>query len=185
MSPAHPAGPAHPGGPASGASTDAEPEAPVLHESLRPLEFLVGRWRGAGVGGYPGIEDFRFGQEVEFSHDGRPFLAYRGRSWLLDDEGQLVRPLAEESGYWRPQPGGEIEVLLAHPTGFAEVWVGEVSGVKVELRTDVVARTTTAKEVTAGHRLYGMVAGDLLWAYDMAAMGQPLQPHLSARLRRD
>ncbi|MBA3620530.1 MAG: FABP family protein, partial [Acidothermales bacterium] len=55
-------------------------------------------------------------------------------------------------------------------------------GARVELVTDVVARTRTAKEVTAGHRLYGLVDGDLLWAYDMAAQGQPLQSHLSARL---
>ena len=50
--------------------------------------------------------------------------------------------------------------------------------------TDAVARTQTAKEYTGGHRMYGMVEGDLLWAYDMAAVGQPLQPHLWGRLVR-
>ena len=74
--------------------------------------------------------------------------------------------------------------MLAHPTGFAEIWYGEIDGAKIELRTDVVARTVTAKEVTAGHRLYGLVNGELLWAYDMAAEGQPLQPHLWATLVR-
>jgi hypothetical protein len=52
------------------------------------------------------------------------------------------------------------------------------------MSTDVVARTASAKEVTAGHRLYGLVDGDLLYAYDMAAVGQPLGPHLSARLKK-
>ncbi|MET0741150.1 MAG: FABP family protein, partial [Candidatus Nanopelagicales bacterium] len=73
---------------------------------------------------------------------------------------------------------------LSHPTGFAEIYVGEITGPKIELRTDVVARTETAKPYTAGHRLYGVVEGDLMWAFDMAAMDQPLQPHLSARLKR-
>ena len=47
-----------------------------------------------------------------------------------------------------------------------------------------MARTASAKEVTAGQRLYGLVEGDLLWTYDMAAEGQPLQSHLWGRLVR-
>ena len=48
----------------------------------------------------------------------------------------------------------------------------------------MVARTSTAKEVTALTRLYGAVEGDLAYVVEMAAVGQPLQPHLSARLQR-
>lgn len=172
-------------------TVSVEDELPAV---LRPLSWLIGTWVGVGVGGYPTIEDFRFGQEMSFSTDGRPFLSYRTRSWLLDDDGNQVRPLATESGFWRPQPDNAVEVLLSHPTGYSEVWVGEVTvtgienatitGARVELHTDVVARSASAKEYTAGHRLYGLVDGELLWAYDMAAVGQPLQPHLSAQLRR-
>lgn len=156
-----------------------------LAPELVGLAWLIGRWAGSGVGGYPTVADFRFAQEVEFGYvPGKTFLSYVSRSWILDDEGRRVRPAATESGYWRPQPGDEVELLLAHPTGYVEIWLGAVSGARVELRTDLVARTPTAKEYTAGHRLYGLVEGDLLWAYDMAAVGQPLQPHLSARLQR-
>ena len=78
----------------------------------------------------------------------------------------------------------EVEVLLAHPTGFLELYVGRLDGLKLELATDAVVRTSTAKEVTAGQRLYGIADGALLYAYDMAGLGQGLQPHLSARLER-
>jgi THAP4-like, heme-binding beta-barrel domain len=158
--------------------------APGPHPDLAPLAFLLGRWEGAGVGGYPTIESFRFGQEVTFSHNGKPFLIYTSRSWLLDDEGVPGRPLGMETGFWRPQPDGKVEVLLAHPTGITEIYLGEVTGTKIEMATDIVARTSSAKEVTAGHRLYGLVGPDLAYAYDMAAVGQPLQPHLSAQLKR-
>jgi THAP4-like, heme-binding beta-barrel domain len=160
------------------------PDLPEPHPDLAPVSFLLGTWEGAGVGGYPTIESFRFGQEITFSHIGKPFLIYSSRTWLLDEDGNLIRPSHTETGYWRPQPGGQIEVVLAQPTGIAEIYVGEVTGSKVELSTDVVARTATAKEVTAGHRLYGLIGADLGWAYDMAALGQPLQPHLSAQLKR-
>ncbi|MDQ1615609.1 MAG: hypothetical protein QOJ60_1548 [Actinomycetota bacterium] len=155
-----------------------------LPAELVPVAWLLGTWRGVGVGGYPTIEEFRFSQEVTFSEVGKPYLHYLSRSWLLDGEGNEVRPLAQETGYWRPQPDGAVEVLLAHPTGFVEIWLGTVEPAKIELQTDVVARTDSAKAYVAGHRLYGLVDGKLLWAYDMAAVDQPLQPHLSATLQR-
>jgi len=163
-----------------------------LPTELAPLQWLIGRWIGVGTGQYPTIEDFRFGQEVSFHTDGRPFLTYLSQSWLLDDEGNRVRPLAIESGFWRPKPDNRCEVTMAHPTGFAEIWLGsievtgivnaQITGARAELRTDAVVRTESAKEYSAGHRLYGLVDGKLLWTFDMAAVGQPMQNHLSASL---
>ena len=74
--------------------------------------------------------------------------------------------------------------MIAHPTGVLEMLVGRVAFQKVELSSDAVVRTATAKEVTATTRLYGGVEGDLAYVVEMAAVGQPLQPHLSARLTR-
>jgi hypothetical protein len=158
--------------------------APEPHPGIAPLAFLLGRWLGAGVGGYPTIESFRFGEEITFGHNGKPFLIYASRTWLLDDEGNRIRPSHMETGFWRVTEDGKVEVMLAHPTGITEIYLGEISGTKIELATDVVARTSTAKDVRAGHRLYGLVGQDLAYAFDMAAMGQPLQPHLSAQLKR-
>jgi nitrobindin-like protein len=167
-----------------------EPDTgPALHPSLLALRAYLGHWRGRGRGGYPTIEDFDYGQEIRISHDGRPFLAYESRAWLLDGQSRPVRPAGRESGWWRPvvrdgEPTGELEVLLTTPTGIMELHVGRVDGHKVELATDAVMRTATAKEVTAGRRLYGIVDGDLLYAQEMAAVGHHLAPHLSARLTR-
>jgi hypothetical protein len=164
-----------------------------LPEELVPLSWLIGRWAGVGLGQYPTIDDFRFGQEVSFTTDGRPFLAYASRSWLLDDDGEKVRPLATETGYWRPRPDGSLEVTMAHPTGYAELWLGTVEVLGIEnatitsaratMSTDVIAASPSAKPYTAGERLYGLVNGELMWTYDMAAVEQPLTNHLSARLR--
>lgn len=155
-----------------------------LHPEVAPLAFLLGTWQGVGVGDYPTIEGFRFGQEVVFEQYGLPYLSYSSRTWLLDDDGNQVRPLAAERGFWRVHDGERVEVMLAHPTGIVELWLGRVDGVKVEIATDAVARSETAKEYNAGHRLYGLVQSELMYAFDMAAMGQPLQPHVSARLKR-
>lgn len=158
----------------------------ATHPSLGPLGWLLGTWEGVGVGDYPTIEAFRFGQRIEVTSTGSPVLQWSTQAWILDDEGALVRPAASERGFWRMPEGARppVELVLAHGTGHVEIWYGEVTEQRVELGTDLVAGSTTAKQVSAGTRLYGLVEGDLMWAYDMAAVGQPLQPHVSARLRR-
>ncbi|MEP6855237.1 MAG: FABP family protein [Pedococcus sp.] len=155
-----------------------------LPRELAPLAWMIGRWEGAGVVGYPTIESAHFGQEIEVSHDGRPFLIWQSRTWLLDEAGEQVRPLAMELGFWRPVEDGEVELVLTHPTGIVELYFGKAEPAKVQLRTDGVLRSPHAKEYNAATRLYGLVNSNLLWAMDMAAVGQELQSHVSAELKR-
>jgi THAP4-like, heme-binding beta-barrel domain len=154
------------------------------HPAIAPLSFLLGRWEGAGVLGYPTIQSANYGEEISFSHNGKPFLIYSSRTWLLEADGTIGRLSHMELGFWRPQPDNGMEVLITHPTGVAEIYIGTIAGPKIEMATDAVVRTATAKQVTAGKRLYGLVGQDLAYAYDMAAVGQPLQAHLSAQLKR-
>lgn len=160
--------------------------APAPHPLLAPVLGLLGRWRGQGRGEYPTIEGpFSYAQEVTFSHDGRPFLRYEARAWLLDADGAPLRPSARESGWWRLQPEGRVEALITQPTGIAEIAVGGADGGAVDLATHEVALTPTAKEVDATRRRYALTEdGTLTFVHDLAAVGQPLQHHLSARLRR-
>jgi hypothetical protein len=159
---------------------------PNIHPNCAPLAWLIGTWAGNGHGEYPGIEDFQFGQELIFQQDGRPFIHYMSRSWIVDAEGNHVREAAQETGFLRPQADGTLEVLLSHNLGYSEIWHGELheEQPRFEIVTDAVARTSTAKEYTGGKRLYGYVNGDLLYAFDMAAMGHELQPHTHAQLKR-
>lgn len=167
------------------ADTDDVRRGTEIHPGLLALLPLLGEWQGTGQGGYPDIEDFHYGQWIRFSHDGRPFLHYESRTWLIGLDGEIIRPAAREIGWWRAGGGDEFEVLLTHPTGIVEVYTGRaVTTTQWELATDVVARTSTAREVAANKRLYGIVEGSLMYAVDMAAEGHPLQPHLSARLER-
>jgi hypothetical protein len=166
-----------------------------LPEEILPLSWMIGQWTGVGTGQYPTIDDFRFAQELSISCDGRPFLALHSRSWILDEQGNRVRPGASESGYFRPVPDNEFEAVFTHPTGFSEVWYGQVTVSEIrdaritrahlQMSTDTVMRTATAKPYVGGQRLYGLAPdGDLAWTFDMSAMDEPLSNHLAAKLSR-
>jgi hypothetical protein len=155
-----------------------------LHPDLMPIAWMIGRWEGSGKGTYPGTEDFDFGQQVDFAHNGGNYLHYLSQTFETDDAGLAVRPLTMETGFWRPQPDGTLEVVMSHPEGYTEIWYGKINGAQIELSTDAVVRTATAEDYAAGRRLYGNVEGEMLWTLDKAANGLPLQSHLWARLVR-
>lgn len=161
-------------------------EGANLHDSCLALLPLIGVWRGEGEVVYPTIESQHFGQQVVFAHDGRPFVYYESRAWLLDADGKVIRPAAREVGWWRPRPDDTIELLLAQATGIIEIFYGEPrTQTSWELVTDITMRTASAKDVSGAKRLYGLVNnGDLAYVEERAMMGQPLQPHTSAYLRR-
>ncbi|WP_435299269.1 FABP family protein [Timonella sp. A28] len=98
-----------------------------------------------------------------------------------------------ETGYWRiaPEPHEgvpagytSLEVLLADPAGRVSVYLGMAGEGKIQLVSDLIARTGTAAEVTASKRVYGNVHGGLMWVQSLAAFGQPLQDYVSATLQR-
>ncbi|ALU40712.1 fatty acid-binding protein [Kocuria flava] len=92
---------------------------------------------------------------------------------------------AEDVERLRNADGGfDVLVTLTHPGGMAELYVGQIKGPRIDLATDAVVRARGAKEYSAATRMYGLVHGDLFWAWDMAALGDPLATHASAQLRK-
>jgi hypothetical protein len=134
----------------------------VLDDERTPLVAESGYWRlsrpltagDPGPGMLPGV-------------GGRPF-----------SDAEAVESLRNDA------EGFDIEVALVHPDGVSEVYLGQVKGPRIDLATDAVMRTAGAKEYTGATRLYGLVENHLLWAWDIAALGQQLRTHASARLAK-
>jgi hypothetical protein len=153
---------------------------PALHEQAARISFLLGTWRGAGKGEYPTIDPFAYEEEVRFTHNGKPFLAYTQRTWH-PEKGHAMHG---EAGYFRPLENGRIEIVMVHPTGIVEVQEGTVDGNTVAVSSKLVGKTSTAKEVTALERTFEVDGDVLRYEVRMAAVGQPLQHHLGAELRK-
>jgi hypothetical protein len=158
-----------------------------LHPQCLPLSPLVGVWRGKGEAEYPSLlGQFQYGQQLTFTHDGRPFLAYEARAWLLNESGQVLGPAAREVGWWRVDPDEAVEMVLAHAFGICEIYYGGRSSEDSwELSTDMVVRSDTARETTEATRLYAILDdGSLAYVEERALRGLPKQHHLAAQLQR-
>ena len=56
------------------------------------------------------------------------------------------------------------------------------AGAHLELASDVIARTPTARDISADKRMYAVRGGKLMYAIDLASGDGGLSPHLAAAL---
>lgn len=163
---------------------------PDLHPSMLALIPLVGVWRGEGEGHDPDTgTDYPFGQQIVVAHAGTDYLTWESRSWMLDANGDYLRPDLRESGFWRVDGEGTdeiIELLLTHSSGVVELFYGHaLTPSSWELATDVSIRSQSGAVVGGAKRLYGIVeGGDLAYVEERVIADGELKPRLSARLRR-
>ena len=146
---------------------------------------LLGTWRGSGEGEYPTIDDFRYTEELTFSHVGKPFVAMAQRT--RDADSGL--PLHSETGYLRPQPDATVELVLVQPSGILEIDVGPLvatpDGIELDLSSIEVPRSPSAKSVTEVRRRLVVSGDELVSEVWMAAVGIPVEKHLRAELHRE
>lgn len=154
-------------------------DAPELHDHLGPLAGWLGTFEGDGEGDYPTIQPFRYREQVTFSHVGKPFLVYQQRTW----HPETGAPMHAEVGYLRLL-GGHAELVLAHPTGIAEVEEGDLVGGTLHLASTAVGRSSTALPVRTLRRRIALEDDTLSYDLWMAHADVPETHHLAATLHR-
>ena len=153
---------------------------PPPHPDLGPLAGLLGEWRGTGSGRTPAGVEFEYEERSRFEHSGKPLLAYLQTTTATEDG----RPLHSEAGYWRATPAGEVELVLAHGSGFAEIEVGRWGGTGIRLASIWLRGTPTAKDVRALERDIELEGDRLRYELRMAMGGGAASFHLRADLHR-
>ncbi|MFT4259180.1 FABP family protein [Microbacterium sp.] len=138
---------------------------------------------------------------ASFTGDGSPSIPLVAETgfWRLSrpstaaDAGPALLPPAEavaprdvhDVEALRTASGGfPLEVSIAHSDGALELYLGEISGPRIDIVSDAIVRPAGSKAHAASSRMYGLVDAHLLWAWDIAALGTPLRSHASARLAR-
>ncbi|KAI5069268.1 hypothetical protein GOP47_0015569 [Adiantum capillus-veneris] len=132
-----------------------------------------------GQGGFPTIQAFDYGEEIQFWHSGKPVMAYAQKTWRLSSG----EPMHAESGYWRPKIDGSLEVIIAQSTGLAEVQKGtyNAENKSIALLSEIIANASKVKGI---NRSFTVVGDDLEYTVSMATNTHSLHPHLRAVLKR-
>ena len=158
-----------------------------VEERSRALRAFLGVWRGEGRGSFPGIEPFRYAEQVEFrTRDGEASVLYEQQTWVLDEAGGR-EPSHWEAGFLQVTEDGRVDLLNAQNSGRVEVLRGdlrEAAGGNVELILESVVHGHDPRMV-ATRRRYVLAGNELVYEVDMATRKVPgARRHLDARLTR-
>jgi len=149
------------------------------HDGGRRLNYAATAWRLADEAAVP------YYSELGYWALSRPLGAGDPGPGMLPADGPSRFTTADEVETLRNGSGGfDIEAAILQGDGVSELYLGTVTGPRIDLGTDAVVRSASAKDYAAATRLYGLVDGHLLWAWDIAALGQELRSHASGRLAR-
>lgn len=165
-------------------------QGPNLHDGLLALLPLVGVWRGTGrANSVGGSDDYAFGQQIVFAHDGENYISYSSRIWRLDEAGEATGQDLRESGFLRISEKDDIELLTVHSNGVAEIMYGRPRNERAwELESaSTLASETGPHSFGPGKRLYGLMPNNNLgWVDERVENGGNGErtPWMSAELSR-
>lgn len=181
---------------------------------LTPLAFLVGTWEGTGIIAIDGEEHefsqkiefahdgssaLTYISSAKLNDDSATALPSELGYWRVERPrndfdygpglipGKGENPLTDYEAMetYRAEHGGyNIEVSTLHPGGMAELYRGWVRSARIEIASAHGVAFEGAKTYRHSTRMYGLVEGALLWAWDIALPGGDLKSHASARLEK-
>ena len=111
-----------------------------VHDALKPLSWLEGKWtvETPGQGKYPTIESFTYCEKLSFTSIGQPMLNYEAQSWHPIKK----NPMHREVGFLRMMPGSENKVvlLLSHNFGLQTIEEGTINDKEIKLESISITR---------------------------------------------
>ena len=109
-----------------------------LVELMKPLTWLKGNWEGKGKAVFPTHDDFEYEDNMRFklieeAFDKEPIIHLEEIAWVINKNEREFKHW--ETGYFKPEPNGSIQLYVCHNTGRIEVTYGTFNFINLEAKS--------------------------------------------------
>ena len=165
-------------------------------EIMRPLTWLKGIWLGEGKASFPTHKAYDYANEMKFRYmenafEQEPLIHLEEIAWVLKDQERKFKHW--ETGYFKPDGNGSIQLYLCHNTGRIEITYGSFLVVnpkerlfKIEFNSQSIRNDVGTKTALQSRRELSYEDGMLNYTLEMSTSDVPeMTHHLSAEMYKD
>jgi hypothetical protein len=157
---------------------------PVLHESLKPIAWMLGKWKTTtGLAQFPTMKDFVYMEMINFFHVGQSNIQFTFEAF----NPITYAPMHREAGFIKVKPGTNVVAMAtAHNRGVVDVEEGEYSENQITLQSTKIADISFVipPAVTELRRTYKLVGDRMEKIVDMGTARTNTQLHLTGQFDR-
>ncbi len=167
-----------------------------LVQLARPLTWLKGSWNGTGEASFPTHDTYRYENTIkvrwlEEAFENEPLIHFEEIAWVFEDRGKTFKHW--ETGFFKPDNNGSIQLYVCHNTGRVEITYGnylaldqENGHFKIAFSSQSIRNDNGTKVATGSRRIISFQDNILRYQLEMSTEDVPhLTHHLSAELNRD
>lgn len=169
----------------------------VLPNIMEPFKWLLGEWKGEGVGGFPTMESFRYSDYMylrllEDSFENEPIIHFEQIAWVVEKDEKSFKHW--ETGFIRPvnnQQSGSFEFHVTHNTGRIEVLTGDFQyldiakrSFKITFNSEYIRNTKIIANMTYSEKVFELDDDILNFTHIMSTKDYPSpNTHLRSTLK--
>ncbi|MEO9483986.1 MAG: FABP family protein [Ekhidna sp.] len=164
-----------------------------LVEIIKPLTCLKGTWEGGGRAVFPTHDEFAYEDIMRFklierAFDKEPLIHFEEIAWVVNKGERAFKHW--ETGYFKPEPDGSIQLYVCHNTGRIEVTYGTLKSVdsgtkslEMVFISESIRNDKGTKVALSSRREFLLNDDTLVYRVEMSTKEVPdMTHHLSAEL---
>lgn len=158
-----------------------------LLDLMKPMTWLTGTWEGKGMAQFPTHADYAYENRMRFdileeAFQQEPIIHIEEIAWGINRDEREFKHW--ETGYFKPESNGSIQLYVCHNTGRMEICYGTYTSLdeknksfSIEIHSESIRNDTGTAELVRSKRTFTLHQNRLFYTLTMSTKKVSMMTH--------